>query len=156
MPAGLEFTPFVEVRGDLAGVVKGGDRGHELVHHAESADVHSPERHTAHREVQSRGHLGAHVVPTGTDVAAPGGCGISLQTGEAASCEQEHPLVRIDSTLAVIDGVSVDKGVSVEIFSGRSEGGWGRQSLLVVHRQTVSQVRLAGVHPPGINLAAVL
>lgn len=31
MPAGLEFTPFVEARGDLAGVVKGGDLSFELI-----------------------------------------------------------------------------------------------------------------------------
>ena len=31
VPAGLEFTPFVEARGDLADVVKGGDLSFELI-----------------------------------------------------------------------------------------------------------------------------
>ena len=70
--------------------------------------------------------------------------------------EEEHPLVRFDFALAGIDRLGVDQSICVQVFGGRSQRRRGGQGLQVIHREAIPQVRLAGIHPPGIDLTAIL
>ena len=155
MPTGLEFPPLFHIRRNPAGCLESPRGCGELVHHAESADIHSPERDSAHRVAQAGCHLGVHVKPAGADVAAPGGSGISLQAGESVPGQEEHSLVRIDSPLAGVNSFGIDESICIQVFSGRSQGRRGGEGLQVIHRQAIPEVRLAGIHPPGIDLASV-
>ena len=144
VPAGLEFLPFVPVR-----------RVMELRQYAEAAGVHSPEGKAAHRIAQSRRDLHLHVRPGRADIAAPGGCRIALQARETVAGQQEHALVGIHAPLALIDGLGVDQGVGIVVFRRRAQSRGRQQPLHVLLGQAVAQVGFAGIHPPGVDLAAV-
>src|SRR5574344_2958365 len=82
IPAGLKFTPFLEVFILLTCSVEQLLGSHIALLHTESALVHAPEGNTSHREIQSGSHLRTHVFPTCTDITAPCGGGITLQRSE--------------------------------------------------------------------------
>ena len=143
VPAGLQFLPFIGVGGIV-----------ELAHHRETADVHPPERNAAHGVIEAGRHLHAHVGPGCADVAAPGCRAVPLQAAEAVAREQEHPLVGVHAALSFVDGLGVHQGVGIEILGAGAQGIGREQPLHIIQGQAVPQVGLAGVHPPGVNLAA--
>ena len=143
VPAGLQFLPLGLVRRII-----------ELGHHAETADIHAPERDAAHGVVQARRHLHPHIRPGGADVAAPGRRRVPLQAGKPVAGQQEDPLVGIHAALTVVDRIRVDQGIGIEILGRGAQGIRGQQPFEVIPRQAVAQVRFAGIHPPRIDLAA--
>ena len=78
IPAGIELTPLPEILILLSCTVVMLLRGHITVLHAESAYIHCPIWHTCHGEVQAGGNLRPHILPSGGNVTAPGGSGITL------------------------------------------------------------------------------
>ena len=145
MPAGLELLPLVLPGGIV-----------ELAHYGETANVHAPKRDSAHGVVQTGGHLHAHIGPGSANVAAPGGGAVALQARKAVAREEEYALVRVHAALAFVNGLGVHQGVGIQVFGAGAQFIGIQQPFHVVQGQAVSQVRLTGVHPPGVNLAAIL
>ena len=155
MPSCLKLPPFFEVFGFFAAAEILSHRRVELAHHRESADIHSPHGKSGHRIIEARSHLHPHVIPRSSDISAPRSCRIPLQSGEAVSRQKEYPCIRIDFPLAVVDGVGIDEGICVEIFGRRSQCCRSQEPLQVIHRETIPEVRFAGIHPPGVDLLSV-
>ena len=124
VPAGLQFAPFCQVVALCSSGVTGA-RGslHIAVFHAETADVHPPERDACHREVQACRGLCPHILPACGDVAAPCGGAVALLSGKARTGEEEDAAPGVRAALAVVDGVGIDDGVGVEVFVARAQGG---------------------------------
>ena len=95
-PAGLQFTPLLEVFVLNALTVEELLSSNITVLYAEAALIHTPEGQSRHGVVETCGHLRTHIFPTGTDVAAPRGGAIALFTGKATTRQQEDALVGID------------------------------------------------------------
>ena len=155
VPAGVELTPLLEVLVLVARLLENLLCSHIAVFHAESALVHSPERHSSHGEVEACCHLCAHVLPTGANVATPCGCGETLFAGEAAAGEQEHALVVVNGTLTVIYSVGINHRVGIEILLAGAHGGRTAEQLAILYRRAVAHVRLRGVHPPAVDAEGV-
>ena len=149
-PAGIELTPLLEVRIFPRTGVKELLGFDIAVFDAESAYVHGPVRYAADTEVESGAYLGFHVLPSGCDVAAPGGCAVALEAGKSASGKQEYAAVRVRRTLPVVDCVGVHQCIGVEILGRRAECSRPAQSLAVFHIGAVADIWLGCVHPPGI------
>ena len=144
VPAGLHLPPFF----GICRIV-------ELVHHAEAAYVHAPERDAAHAVAQAGRNLSPHVFPRSADIPAPGSGGIALQARETAAGEEKDPLVGIHLPLSVIDGIGVHQRVSVEVFGRGPKSRRRGEQLLVGPGLAVAQVGFARIHPPRIYLPAV-
>ena len=144
VPTGLELLPLVLVSGIV-----------ELAHHGETANVHAPERDSAHGVVQTGGHLHAHIGPGSANVAAPGGGAVALQARKAVAREEEYALVRVHAALAFVDGLGVHQGVGIQVFGAGAQFIGIQQPFHIVQRQAVAKVGLGGIHPPGVNLPAI-
>ena len=116
VPASLQLAPLLQVGILLTGLVELLLGSHVAVLYTETALVHSPERKTRHRIVQTGSHLSTHVLPTGSNIARPGSRAVALFARKARTGKEEDTLVRVHATLAMIDGISIHDAVSVEIF----------------------------------------
>ena len=125
VPACLQLAPLGKVSILVACLVKLLLCSHITVLDTESALVHSPERDTRHRVVESCCHLCTHVFPTRANVAAPCGCAVALLASKARTGEQEHTrfvgLTVEHRALSVIYGISINRRVSIKIFCRRTE-----------------------------------
>src|SRR5574344_376232 len=126
IPASLEFTPFLQIFVLFTCFVEEFLSRHIAVFYTEATLVHSPERHTRHRIVESGCHLSAHILPTGADITTPSGCRIALFTSETATGEQEHTrfvgFTLPYRTLSVVDSIGIDGRIGIEIFGRSAEG----------------------------------
>ncbi len=156
VPAGLQLAPFLEVGVLVACLVKLLLGCHITVLHAEASLVHAPEGMTCQGKVQTCRHLGTHILPTGGDVSRPSGGAVTLLAGETGTGQEEYPLVGVHRALTVIDGIGIHDAVGIEVLCGGAEGGRTAECLAVPHRGTVADVRLGGIHPPGIDALLVL
>ena len=155
VPTGLQLTPLLQVFVLHTTLVKQLLGSHITVFHTEAALVHTPERKSGDRVVQTCGHLGTHILPTGTDVTTPGSSREALLTSKAATRQQEDArlieLAIIHTALTIIDGIGINRTVGVEIFSRSTERRRTTQGFTIPHRSTVAHVGLRGIHPPGVN-----
>ena len=113
-PACIELTPFLLVCILTARLIIKILTSHIAVLDAETSYIHSPIWNTAYGIVKTGRNLCLHIFPSCGDVTAPCSCRISLQTGKSASCQQEYPLVRIDSALTVIDSIGIHDRIRIE------------------------------------------
>ena len=120
IPACLQLTPLLQILVLLTCAVEELLGSDITVLHTEAALVHAPERQAGDGVVESCGHLGTHILPTGTDVTTPGGGREALFTSKAATGEQEYAwLIRLtlpDRTLTIVDGIGIHGAVGIEIF----------------------------------------
>ena len=142
VPASLQLTPFCQVGILLTSLVKLLLCCYITVLYTETALIHSPERKTCHRVVQASSHLGTHILPTGSNIARPSGCTVTLLASKTRTGKQEDTLIRVHTALSIIDGVSIDDAVSVEIFGRGSESCRTREGLAIPHRCAVAHIRL--------------
>lgn len=159
VPAGLQLAPLRQVAVLHASLVELLLGSHIAVFHAETALVHSPEGNARHRIVQSGGHLGAHILPAGCNVAAPGCRGVTLFSGKTATGEQEHAgfigLSLKERTLSVVDGIGIHRAVGVEVFRRRTHRRGAAQGFAIPHGRAVAHVGFRGIHPPGIDAVII-
>ena len=140
VPTRLQLAPFLQVSILLTSLIELLLGSHIAVLYTETTLVHSPERQTCHRIVQTGCHLGTHIFPTGSDVARPGSRTVALLTGKTGTGQEEDTLVRVHAALSVIDSISIHDAVSIEIFGRCTEGSRTGKSLAVPHRGTVANV----------------
>ena len=140
VPTRLQLAPFLQVSIFLTGLIELLLGSHIAVLYTETALVHSPERQTCHRIVQTGCHLGTHIFPTGSNVTRPGSRTVALLTGKTGTGQEEDTLVRVHAALSVIDSISIHDAVSIEIFGRCTEGSRTGKSLAVPHRGTVANV----------------
>ena len=55
------------------------------------------------------------------------------------------------STLTVVDGLSIDDGIGVEILVARAEGGGTAEQFAIRQVGAVAHIGLGGIHPPGVH-----
>ena len=132
VPASLQLAPFLQVRIFLTGFVKLLLGSHIAVLYTETTLIHSPERKTCHRIVQTGCHLGTHIFPTGSNVTRPGSRTVALFTCKTGTGQEEDTLVRVHAALSVIDSISIHDAVSIEIF-GRCTEAVGPERALRYH-----------------------
>ena len=97
-------------------------------------------------------NLLGHGGPSGGDVARPGDGGVALLAGEAGAGEDEDALVGRGLALAGVDAFAVHQRVAVQHARAGAEEGWVHVGLLAFERgRRGGDVRLGGVHPPGID-----
>ena len=156
VPTRLQLAPFLQVSIFLTSLIELLLGSHITVFYTETALVHSPERQTCHRIVQTGCHLGTHVFPTGSNVTRPGSRTVALFTCKARTGQEEDTLVRVHTALSVIDSISIHDAVSIEIFGRCTDGSRTGKSLAVPHRGTVTNVWFRCIHPPGIDSELIL
>src|SRR5574344_277624 len=156
IPSCLHFAPFFQVRILHARFFILSLGCFVTFFHTESTDIHAPERPATHREVQSSGHLCPHIFPSGTDVTAPSSSAVPLQSCESTASEQENTCVGINAALPVIDGFSILKCISIKILIAWTKSSRSTEFLSIVNGCTVTYIRFAGIHPPGIHTFIIL
>ena len=149
-PAGLQLAPLFHVLIFHACLVIKALGLHITILHAETTLVHTPERKSRHRVIQACSHLRTHILPTGSDIATPCGCGIALFTCKTTAGKQEHALVRIHRALSVVDSIGINNRIGIEIFCCRTQSSRSTQGLAIPHRRAIADIGF-GVHPPSIN-----
>ena len=115
-PTGLQLTPLLQVFILHLHAVVQLLSCHIATLHTEAALIHTPEGQSRCRVVQSRRHLSPHILPTGTNITTPCGCRIALFTSKTTTCQQEYTLVGVNGTLAIVDGISIDDAIGIEIL----------------------------------------
>ena len=151
IPTGIQFPPFLIIRIFTSCFVKFRLAGYIAVFHTETADIHCPIRNATDRKVQPGRNLRFHIFPTGSDVPTPCSGRITLATGKSGTGQQEDTLVGLHATLSVIDSLGIHQSVCIEEFCGRTECRRTAKILTILQIRTIAHVRLAGIHPPGIN-----
>ena len=125
IPACLQLTPLLQVLILLTCTVEELLSSHIAVLDTEATLIHAPEGKTGNRIVQACRHLRTHILPAGTDVATPRGCGIALLASKTATCQQEHPwlilLALPDTALTIVDGIGINGAVGIEVFCRGAE-----------------------------------
>src|SRR5574344_2158202 len=113
IPAGLKFTPFLEVFILLTCSVEQLLGSHIALLHTESALVHAPEGNTSHRE---------------------------LQSGKSAASEQKYTFIGVYRTLSIVDSIGIHDGISIEIFITGTQCGRSAKIFTVIYRGTVAYI----------------